>query len=507
MPHSFFKQATLIYSAFILYSLNVSSQENINKNPFRQLGQDLPTPNVYHTASGAPGHAYWQQRADYNIKVTLDDENQRIYGSETVTYYNNSPDKLKYLWVQLDQNVRAKDSDTYKTETNSLSDSVSFEELRKLHIDFDGGFKIEYVKEASGKPLEYVINKTMLRIDLPYELKTNGKFSFKIKWWYNINERLKDGGLRSGCEYFPEDDNYIYTIAQFYPRMTVYNEIEGWQNKQFLGRGEFALTFGNYRVSITAPADHLVAATGDLQNPSEVLTPEQRNLLEKARSSTEPLIIFNQEEAIANEKTKSKKTKTWRFEAKNVRDFGWASSRKFIWDAMGVKLSKKTVMAMSFYPKEANPLWEQYSTRVVAQTLKTYSKYTFDYPYSKAQSVHSAKIGMEYPMICFNWGRPQPDGTYTERDKNGMIWVIIHEVGHNWFPMIVNSDERQWTWMDEGLNTFLQYLTEKEWDRDFPSRRGPAWPRRTCAVPRCAGRGPAARPLVPTSGPLPRHQE
>ena len=431
----------------------------------------MPTPNNYRTASGAPGHEYWQQRADYVMDITLDDENQKIYGEETITYYNNSPDKLSYLWVQLDQNVRAKDSDTKKVRQNSIDDRMSFRSMNRLLSDFDGGFKIDHVKDASGADMNYTINKTMMRIDLPKAMQPKSKMSFSIKWWYNINDRMKIGG-RSGYEYFEEDDNYLYTIAQFFPRMAVYCDNEGWQNKQFLGYGEFALDFGNYTVNLTVPTDHVVASTGTLQNPKSVLTSKQQKRLANAKNADKPVLIINQDEAEKNEANKAGGTKTWTFKAENVRDFGWASSRKFIWDAQGVKLGNRTVMAMSYYPKEGNPLWEKYSTPAVVQTLKTYSKHTFDYPYSKAISVNAKSIGMEYPMICFNFGRPEKDGTYTERTKYGMIGVIIHEVGHNWFPMIVNSDERQWTWMDEGLNTFCQYLTEQEFQRDFPSRRG-----------------------------------
>ncbi len=453
----------------------MAQTENINHNPFRQLYDQLPTPNVYRNAAGAPGHQYWQQRADYKINLRLDDETQRIYGDEVVTYYNNSPDALDYLWLQLDQNMRAKDSDTYKTATNSINERMSLRGLAGLEPDFDGGFKLDYVQDANGKPLSYTVVKTMMRIDLPQPLASGAQVSFKVKWWYNINDRMKIGG-RSGYEYFEEDDNYLYTIAQFFPRMATYTDNEGWQNKQFLGNGEFALTFGNYEVAITAPADHLIAATGVLQNPKEVLTKDQQNRFEQARKErVQPVIIATQAEAEEREKTKESKTKTWRFKAENVRDFGFASSRKFIWDAMGVEQEDgSVVMAMSMYPKEGNPLWEQYSTKAVAHTLRWYTHYTFNYPYPVAWSIHADAIGMEYPMICFNFGRPEKDGTYSDRIKYGMIGVIIHEVGHNYFPMIVNSDERQWTWMDEGLNTFLQYLTEQQWERNYPSRRGPA---------------------------------
>lgn len=459
---------------FLFGSFVLIGQENTNLNKFRQLKQELPTPNVYRTASGMPGHQYYQQQADYNMNIELDDINQKIYGEETITYYNNSPDVLPYLWVQLDQNMRAKDSDTKKIQSSSIGDEISFENLKRLTNEFDGGFKIDYVQDTDGNELDVMVNKTMMRIHLEQALKPGEKFSFKIKWWYNINNRMEIGG-RSGYEYFEDEDNYLYTIAQYYPRMAVYNDVEGWQNKQFLGRGEFTLPFGNYEVSITAPSDHIVASTGVLQNPNEVLNHTQRERLEKAKNSDQPIFIVTEKEARKTEKNKANSKKTWTYKADMVRDFGFASSKKFIWDAMGVKFGDRTVMAMSYYPKEGNPLWEQYSTKAVAHTLKSYSNTTFNYPYPVAISVNAASIGMEYPMICFNYGRPEKDGTYTERLKYGVISVIIHEVGHNFFPMIVNSDERQWTWMDEGLNTFCQYLAEKEWDVDYPSRRGPAY--------------------------------
>lgn len=468
------KVTKMLLTCVLMATAVFSQEETTNKNKFRQLYQELPTPNVYRTASGAPGHEYYQQQANYVIELVLDDENQTIKGKERITYINNSPDPLEYLWLQLDQNMRAKDSDSKLITVEKMEDFKSIGALQRRMFDFDGGFKIDKVNATNGKPLQYAINKTMLRIDLDQPLKPGARISFDIEWWYNINDRFKVGG-RSGYEYFPEEDNYLYTIAQFFPRMCVYNDVEGWQNKQFLGRGEFTLPFGNYDVSITVPADHVVASTGVLQNEAQVLTTEQRNRLRQARNKFDaPMFIITEEEARKNEANKVAGTKTWRFKAENVRDFAFASSRKFIWDAQAVKVGNNTPLAMSFYPKEGNPLWEKYSTRIVAHTLEVYSKYTIDYPYPVAISVHSHAIGMEYPMISFNGGRPEKDGTYSERTKYGMLGVIIHEVGHNFFPMIINSDERQWTWMDEGLNTFVQYLTEQEWERDYPSRRGPA---------------------------------
>ena len=441
------------------------------QNKFAQLGTDLPTPNVYRTASGAPGHAYYQQKADYEIDVRIDDKTQRIDGKETITYTNNSPDALSYLWIQLDQNMRAQDSDTKKIRQMNLEEGASYDDIKGLHNDFDGGFKLMKVTDAAGKDIPYTVVKTMMRVDIPAPLNSGESYSMKIEYWYNINDRMQIGG-RSGYEYFEDEDNYLYTIAQFFPRMCVYNEVEGWQNKQFLGRGEFTLPFGDYKVNITVPDDHVVGSTGTLQNEKDILTAKQMERLKQARTASKPVMIVNPKEAEKAEKGKPKGEKTWTFHAENVRDFAFASSRKFIWDAMGVDIAGKNILCMSFYPKEGNPLWEQYSTEVVAHTIRTYSKFTIPYQYPVAISVHTNRIGMEYPMICFNGGRPEEDGTYSEGTKYGMLGVIIHEVGHNFFPMIINSDERQWTWMDEGLNTFVQYLTEVEWDPNYPSRRG-----------------------------------
>jgi hypothetical protein len=445
---------------------------NSGTDKFAQLGTTLPTPNAYRTASGAPGADYWQQRADYNIRVKLDDDKQAITGSEDITYTNLSPDVLTYLWVQLDQNIMDKNSITTATQVGQIQDRMPFQALDYLQrSEFDGGFKISKVEMKGGKALPYVINHTMMRVDLPTPLRPRQAVTFSLAWSYNINDQTKIN-QRSGYEYFPEDKNYLYEIAQFYPRMAVYSDNQGWQHKQFLGNGEFALPFGDYRVSITAPADHIVGATGTLQNASEVLTSTQRQRLAQAVNAKKPVLIVTPMEAEQAEMRRKGGTKTWTYAAKNVRDFAWASSRKFIWDAMGIKQEGVPVMCMSYYPKEGNPLWGKYSTEVVAHTIKTYSKFTIPYAYPVAISVHGPVGGMEYPMLCFNGGRPEKDGTYTADRKYGMISVIIHEVGHNFFPMIVNSDERQWTWMDEGLNTFVQYLTEQEWERNYPSRRG-----------------------------------
>lgn len=452
--------------ALLTWSAFAQTQQQAWKGKFEQLDQTLPTPNSYRTGSGAPGPAYWQQRADYLINVEVDDNTQLLTGSETITYHNNSPESLKYLWLQLDQNIFGPDNLTDATNTGSIRDSLPTAYLGYVSgitvSDYKGGYNIKSVKDASGKALPTTINKTMMRVDLPTPLKTGEKFVFSIDWSYTEYNRQNFGG-RGGYEYFPEDGNYLYTFAQWFPRMCVFDDYEGWQNKQFFGLGEFALTFGNYRVKITVPSDHVVGATGTIQNPNDVLSKTELERYEKAKKSFDkPVLIVTEEEARKKEKTKATTKRTWEFYAENVRDFAFASSRKFIWDAQAVKLNDKTPLAMSLYPKEGNPLWGKESTKAVKNALEVYSKRTIDYPYPVAYSVHTANQGMEYPMICFNGGRPNADGTYSQQTLIGMIHVIVHEVGHNFFPMIINSDERQWTWMDEGLNSFLDKETIQE---------------------------------------------
>ncbi|MDN3666310.1 M1 family metallopeptidase [Algibacter miyuki] len=455
-------------SIFAQESAEPKEQGHTDQNKFRQMKDLLATPNETRTASGAPGYQYTQQKVDYVMDIRLDENKSQIFGDEKITYHNNSKDHLQYLWVQLDQNMRARDSKTPDTKSESFrAPFAGVENFTKTNLKkkFDGGFNIESVKHDNGSDVSYTINQTMMRINLDKPLAPGDEFKFEIKWWYNVNDHVKDGG-RSGYEAFP-DGNNTYVIAQFFPRLCVYDNVEGWQNMQFWGRSEFALEFGDYDVKLTVPADHKVEATGDLQNPKDVLTKEQIKRFEAAKKSfKDPVFIVTQEEAEQAEKQRSTEFKTWHFKAEQVRDFAFASSRKFLWDAMAVDINGRSVMAISLYSKEGNPLWEEHSTRVVANTLEEYSKLTFDYPYNKAVSVH-AEMGMEYPMICFNYGRPKPDGTYSERLKRGMIGVITHEVGHNFFPMIVNSDERQWTWMDEGLNSFVETLAELDYDPNF----------------------------------------
>ena len=445
------------------------------EDPFRQLEELLPTPNDYRAASGAPGHRYWQQQVDYDIEVRLLEDRHSLIGEETITYHNNSPMALSYLWVQLDQNRFKPESMDRATRVTPDLDWFGYKQLGELFIreNFQGGHQITSVTDAEGGELDFTIVGTMLRIDLPAALPPGGKTRFQMGWTYQIVD-AEHVRTRGGYEHFQEDDNTIYEIAQWFPRMVAYTDVNGWQNKQFIRRGEFTLEFGDYRVAITAPEDHIVAATGVLQNPEEVLSQEQRRRLEMAAEAELPLFIVTPEEARANEKEKPKGEKTWVFQAEKVRDFAWASSRKFIWDAVKHRTHGKEVWAMSYYPKEGEPLWSKYSTHAIMHTLDVYSRFTFPYPYPVAISVNGPVGGMEYPMICFNGPRPEEDGTYTKRTKYGLISVIIHEVGHNYFPMIVNSDERQWAWIDEGINTFLQFLAEREWEPDYPSWRGPA---------------------------------
>jgi len=468
--HYFNMNKLIQLSLLVIIALPTFAQSTYNANGrFEQLESTLPTPNTYRTASGSPGKDYWQQRADYDIKVELDDINRKITGSETITYFNNSPDELPYLWIQLDQNTFEKNGISKTSETGEIKNGIQASQFKELTDPKEYGYKITAVKDMKGNPLRHTINQTMMRIDLPTPVKSGGSISFNIDWNYLVTEY----GGRTGYEFFAKDGNSNYFIAHWFPRMAVYNDVYGWQHKQFLGQGEFTLNFGNYKVAITAPNDIVVGAGGELLNPSQVMSANQLKRWEIAKTATRPVEIVTQTEAEAAEKGKPTGKKTWIFKADNVRDFAFTASRKFIWDALQVEVEGKKVWAMSYYSKEANPLWGKYSTMVVAHTLRSYSKRTIAYPYPVAISCHATLGGgMEYPMISFNGGRPETDGTYTENVKNGMIGVIIHEVGHNFFPMIVNSDERQWSWMDEGLNSFCQYIAELEWDRNFPVRRG-----------------------------------
>ncbi len=475
-----------------LFGMQCAAKAGTGAEKFAQLEPVLPTPNVYRTASGAPGADYWQQKVDYKISVRLNESKRRIVGTETITYQNNSPDTLPYLWIQLDQN-RFQDGSIDRLTKTSSSDRLSYKKLREVqsYEDHEHGYEITEVSDPKGNPIAHTINGTMMRIDLPTALKPGAKTKFNISWQYNLIEEVAISG-RNGYEWFSASDTYIFFIAQWYPRLAAYTDYTGWQNKQFIGRGEFTLEFGDFDVEITVPSDHLVSATGELQNPKDVLTPVQLSRLAQVNEKSQTFIV-TPEEALANEQSRSTDTKTWHFKADNVRDFAWSSSRKFIWDAMlhmqpGAKHEK--VLAMSFYPNEAEPVWSHYSTHAVIHTMDVYSRFSFDYPYPTAQSVNTwASGGMEYPMITFNGYRPGPASddeedeedddkarsdkdkqpTYSRSIKYGLIGVIIHEIGHIYFPMVVNSDERRWSWMDEGLNSFLEYIAELEWEEGFPA--------------------------------------
>ncbi len=472
------KQSVYLFIGITLYLSNpcLGQLPSYEDDPFRQIHELLPTPNESRLASGAPGPHYWQQKVDYDIKVSLDDIKQQLKGFETISYKNNSPHSLNYLWLQLDQNRFAPGSDETLTQEAPNLDGISFNGLRSqlYRQSFDGGYKIKKVMDSKGNLLKTQTVGTMMRIDLQKPLDPKSKFIFSVEWEHNIIDADLNRA-RGGYEFFKKDKNYIYELAQWFPRMASYTDYTGWQHKQFLGRGEFTLEFGDYKVEITAPSDHIVAATGELQNPQQVLSDEQNKRWQSAMKTGKTIFMVSPDEAKKTQenKNKPKNTKTWIFKAKNVRDFAWASSRKFIWDAKYHEFAPgKRAWAMSFYPNEAEPLWSKYSTASITHTLDIYSKFTFDYPYPVAISVNGPVFGMEYPMICFNGPRPEEDGTYSEGTKNALIGVVIHEVGHNWFPMIVNSDERQWTWMDEGLNTFLQFLAQAEWQQKWSSGRG-----------------------------------
>jgi len=474
---------TMTMMFFFLFGLSIiaiaQNPESNHGNAFEDIDQLLLDPNSYRGADGAPGPDYWQQKVDYKIDCTLDTKANKLTGKETITYHNNSPNSLRYLWLQLDENQHAPDADNHIFNESEMRETMNERSLIFLennkYLD-KYGVNIESVTNQTGGKLKYIINKTMMRVDLPKPLKAGEKLVFNIAWNYNLIDRMNTPSWgRGGYEYFEKDGNYIYTITQWFPRLCVYNDVEGWQNKQFTGRGEFALQFGDYDVKMTLPDDYIMASTGECQNYASMLTPTQMKRLNQAKKSDKPVMIVTGDEALKLEQApRSTKTKTWHFKAKNVRDFAWGASTKFAWDAQNYTNELgESVLCMSYYGKEAYPIYNKYSTKAVAHTLKVYDRYSLPYPYPVAISIEAAN-GMEYPMICFNPGRAEEDGTYTERAKQACISVVIHEVGHNYYPMIINSDERKWSWMDEGLNTFVQFIAEQEFDNNYKSRRGPA---------------------------------
>jgi hypothetical protein len=450
--------------------LNLSAQHG---NKFEPLGTILPTPNEYRTASGAPGSKYWQQRADYHIKCKLDEQDQRISGDETITYYNNSPDVLTYLWFQLEENIYTTDRNANYQYNNAVPEKLSPADLKKWE---DEGKKNEYgvnitsLTDGSGAKLNYTINRTMMRVDLPVALKSGQQYILKISWNYKLTNRMVQYG-RGGYEKFP-DGNNLYTVTHWYPRLCLYSDYAGWHNQQYANK-EFALTFGNFKVEITLPVGQIVGATGECRNYKDVLSPDQYTRLQKAKISNAPLDIVTLDEAQKNGRTVSSANQTWIFEAENVRDFAWTACKRFIWDGMNTTISGKNIFCMSYYPKESYPVYHEYSTKLVAHTLKFYSNQMFPYPYPVAQSVEASN-GIEFPMICFNYGRVEKDGSFSDDLKREVAQVVIHEVGHNWFPMIINTDERQYAWMDEGFDTFFEFLATKAWDSLMNWPRGAA---------------------------------
>ena len=475
-PPAFRPAVHVVSFALLASSLLAATPSGASIEKIQQLEQLLPSPNAQRNAAGAPGPAYWQNRADYTIEASLDEKQHRLTGRGTITYKNASPDALTYLWLQLDPNLFSHNADNREVApAPSDLTKVPYRTLEKMLVleDYSSDLVVRDVKDSGGRPLAHTIVKTMMRVDLPAPLAPGGTFAFSLAWDYKLNSS-KAGSARTAYEIFEKDGNAVYVIAQWFPRLAAYTDYTGWQNKQYLGTGEFTLEFGDYDVRLTVPNDHIVTATGSLQNPNAVLTPAQRTRLKQAETAKTPVFVVTPDEARANESNKPSGTKTWHFRAENVRDFAFASSRKFVWDAMGAAghtHKGKPVLAMSLYPKEAMPLWDKYSTHAIAHTLDVYSKFSFAYPYPVAISVNGpVGGGMEYPMICFNRPRPEDDGTYSKRTKYFLIGVVIHEVGHNYFPMIVNSDERQWTWMDEGINSFLEFLAEEEWEKDWPHR-------------------------------------
>ena len=489
----------LLLSLALISSISHASAVNQTKgdfvDKFRQLEEILPTPNRYRSASGEPGRDYWQQQVDYKITAVLDETKRHLSASQQISYTNNSPETLKYLWLQLEQNRLKADSMAEmsgdfagigrrgpgtKSNNGDAPAGISFGELRRqqYYADNEPGYEISDVRDSNNKPLSNIVVGAQMRIDLPSPLKPGQTTLIKMDYQFNILE--EDAvSARAGYEHFPDDErdggNDIFLLAQWFPRVSAYSDYEAWHNKEFLGRGEFTLEFGDYDVSLTVPDDHIVAATGVLQNPKKVLSKQQRERLITAKDAERPVYIVTAEEALEKEKTASTNSQTWRFKANNVRDFAWSSSRKFMWDAKGHQQGgddQPLVMAMSFFPKEGGDLWSKYSTESVIHTMEVYSRYSFDYPYPVAQSVNGPVGGMEYPMITFNGPRTtwHEDGsrTYTQAEKRFLIGVVIHEIGHIYFPMIVNSDERQWTWMDEGLNSFLDGVAGREWDPMMP---------------------------------------
>jgi hypothetical protein len=432
-----------------------SALDRGNSSPFRRL--ELPAPNRLRTGAGAPGPEYWQQRVDYMIRASLDTAAQTVTGEERITYANRSPDTLRYLWLQLDQNL-----------FNSTSrGSLIFDQNSRFGTaGAKGGVTLTKVRlpaaaKSSARParpatdLKYVVNGTMLRVDLSRPLPPGGREVLEIGWSFPFGPNSN----RMGIEQI--DGSYVYEVAQWYPRLAVYDDVRGWNTEQYLGQGEFYLEYGSFDVSLTVPSNMLVAATGTLQNPAQVLTPTQRSRLSRARASDSTVVIRSKDEVSdpASRPVSATGTLTWRFTADSVRDFAWAAARHFVWDA--ARANGGRTLAMSFYPPSAEPIWNQ-STQYIRFAIENYSSW-YRYPYPAAINVNGIEGGMEYPMIVF---------CHNRTDAPALFSVTDHEIGHTWYPMVVGNNERRYAWMDEGFNTFMNYYN---WEKKYPgtyNRRG-----------------------------------
>jgi len=402
----------------------------------------------YRSASGKPGHAYWQNRADYTIKVSLDDQKDLVSGQVTLSYTNNSPDELNYLWFQLDQNLFHEDSRGQAI--------LPLEQSRygSPNSDFKGGYNLSSIQLADGRKATYEIIDSRMRVELPTPLAAGGStVSLKIDYSYTIPEF---GADRTGI--LPSKNGKVYTVAQWYPRLCVYDDILGWNTEPYTGPGEFYLEYGDFNIEITAPANHIVVAGGELLNPEEVWTSQQLERYKQASKSDKTVVIRSAQEVTAANSRPNKTQLTWKFKLNQARDFAWASSSAFILD--GAKInnpSGKTALALSAYPVESSGAnaWDR-STEFTKSSIEYYSKKWFEYPYPVAVNVASNVGGMEYPGISFCGHKAKAAG----------LWgVTDHEFGHNWFPMIVGSNERLHGWMDEGFNSFINELSTEVFNK------------------------------------------
>jgi Peptidase family M1 domain len=399
-------------------------------SPFRAL--TLPTPTRVRSASGAPGPDYWQQRVDYVIRATLDTASSVIRGTERIHYENHSPDTLAFVWVQIEQNIFAKTSVTYALNQPPLhfAGGAVFDFTGK---GFIGGIAIERFA-AAGKELERTEYGTMMRVELPRLLAPRGMIDFDVAWHFSVPPY---GGGRMG-----RIGTRLYEVAQWYPRLVVYDDVHGWNPLPYIGAGEFYLEYGDFDVTLTLPAGFVVAATGTVQNPLVVWSATERARLARARVSSERVQVITHAEATAHSAQRAPGTKAWRFTAHRVRDFAWAASPDFRWDASGWR----GILIQTLYRPSATP-WED-ANRMAWFTIKHFSETWGMYPWPHATTVEGLVEGMEYPMLTF---------VPSIEKREDQFWVLTHEFGHEWFPMLVGSDERRYPWMDEGFNTFIDY--------------------------------------------------